>query len=220
MHNSTAASVILAMALSAGAAKAADQIPYPNSGAYNTTTYTFTAAATGDLMAYIVGGFGASYDNQLGLLVNGVQQGGFALDNHTSALGDSVNFGPVTAGDSLIFILHNVDLDQNAYSLATMNAAYDEVGYTGGGNHIYSTVYNADPAIASAPVGTYVGFEDIPYPGADFNYNDESFVFTNTATVVMPNGGGVPEPATWALMLTGFFGAGAALRRRPRALIA
>lgn len=27
--------------------------------------------------------------------------------------------------------------------------------------------------------------------------------------------GGVPEPSTWAIMLTGFFGLGAALRRRP-----
>ena len=33
-----------------------------------------------------------------------------------------------------------------------------------------------------------------------------------------PQPGGVPEPATWALMLTGFFGAGAAIRRRRYAL--
>nr|MEA2798426.1 hypothetical protein [Phenylobacterium sp.] len=32
----------------------------------------------------------------------------------------------------------------------------------------------------------------------------------------VPVPGGVPEPATWALMLTGFFGAGAALRRRQK----
>jgi len=26
--------------------------------------------------------------------------------------------------------------------------------------------------------------------------------------------GGIPEPATWAMMITGFFGVGVALRRR------
>jgi hypothetical protein len=34
------------------------------------------------------------------------------------------------------------------------------------------------------------------------------------------NGGGVPEPATWALMLTGFTGAGLALRGRRRQMAA
>jgi hypothetical protein len=34
--------------------------------------------------------------------------------------------------------------------------------------------------------------------------------------VPVPAGGGIPEPATWALMLGGFFGAGAALRSRRR----
>ncbi|MGZ6016329.1 MAG: PEPxxWA-CTERM sorting domain-containing protein, partial [Phenylobacterium sp.] len=32
------------------------------------------------------------------------------------------------------------------------------------------------------------------------------------------NAGGVPEPATWAMMLTGFFGLGSMLRRRRAAL--
>ncbi len=33
-------------------------------------------------------------------------------------------------------------------------------------------------------------------------------------------GGGVPEPATWAMMLTGFFGAGAVIRSRRRSVVA
>lgn len=43
-------------------------------------------------------------------------------------------------------------------------------------------------------------------------------VFSGTATFEPFRGGAVPEPATWALMIVGFGGAGALLRRR--ALIA
>jgi hypothetical protein len=34
----------------------------------------------------------------------------------------------------------------------------------------------------------------------------------------IPGGGGVPEPATWAMMILGFFGLGASVRRRREAL--
>jgi hypothetical protein len=44
--------------------------------------------------------------------------------------------------------------------------------------------------------------------------------YFGTATLVAGSAPGVPEPATWALMLLGFGGAGAALRRRRTALIA
>lgn len=40
----------------------------------------------------------------------------------------------------------------------------------------------------------------------------------NAVTPVEP--GGIPEPATWALMLSGFFGAGAVIRRRRAPLLA
>jgi hypothetical protein len=38
--------------------------------------------------------------------------------------------------------------------------------------------------------------------------------------VITPGGGAVPEPATWAMMLLGFLGLGAALRRRKQAALA
>lgn len=202
----------------ASAAHAADAIPYPNSGSYNTTTYSFTATATGDVIAYFIGGSGAGFENQMGLLDNGVlTSAGFGLDNHSSAVGDSFNLGSVNAGDTLVFVLHNLSLGADAFSDPSLNAAYDSPGETLGHNHIYSTGYTADPTIASVPVGTYVAFEDLPFPGADFNYNDESFVFTN-ATV----GPGVPEPSTWAMMLMGLGGLGAVVRgaRRRQAAVA
>jgi hypothetical protein len=41
-----------------------------------------------------------------------------------------------------------------------------------------------------------------------------------TADQGFPTGGGVPEPAAWSVMLLGFAGLGARLRRRPRARVA
>jgi hypothetical protein len=38
--------------------------------------------------------------------------------------------------------------------------------------------------------------------------------------VCVGDGGGVPEPASWALMILGFGGVGAALRRQSRVLLA
>ncbi|MBU1377468.1 MAG: PEPxxWA-CTERM sorting domain-containing protein [Alphaproteobacteria bacterium] len=48
--------------------------------------------------------------------------------------------------------------------------------------------------------------------GAAGNYTYDSTGFALTVTA--PDVGGVPEPATWAMMILGFFGMGATLRRR------
>jgi len=196
----------LTCALGAATTAYADAIPYPTPGVINPTTYTFTAAATGDITAYFAGST-ASFDNQLGLLVNGVQQGGFALDNHTSALGLAHDFGAVTAGDTLVFILHDLSLGMDAYSDPSMNGPYDGgVGF----NHVYSTAYTgAGPVIDSIPAGTFVSFEDLPaYWPPDWNYNDEDFVFTNVASTQ------TPEPASLVLLGTGLLATVRRLRNR------
>src|SRR5689334_19646892 len=117
---------LLAVALAFGAARlmAADAIPYPNSGTLNPVTYTFTASANGDITAYFAGST-ASYDNELGLLVNGVSTGIVGLDNHSSALGASLDLGSVHAGDVLTFVLVNHTLGMNAYSDPSLNVSYD-----------------------------------------------------------------------------------------------
>ena len=199
----------------AGAAKA-DPSPYPTPGVYNATTYSFTASSDGDVLAYFVDGGGAGYDNQLGVLVNGVAQGGYGLANHSSSYGQSYDFGAVKAGDALTFVLDNLSLNKLAYSDPSLNGAYDDPSYDGGHNHIYSSPYGGD---ATVPAGVYVAFEDLPFPGSDFNYNDESFVFTNVAESPVS---GAPEPGLWALMVGGLGLAGGlmrrsqALRREPR----
>jgi hypothetical protein len=199
----------------------ADLIPYPNKGTPNTATYSFTAAATGDVVAYFAGST-ASYENQLGLLVNGVQQGGFGLDNHLSKLGQSYDFGSVNAGDTLVFVLHNLSLGMDAFSDPSMNTSYDFDGSVGH-QHIYSTPYTATaPIISTIPLGTFVSFEDLRFPDSDFNYNDEDFVFTNVATNNVPPPSAAPEPSSLALLGTaaasfaGYFG----WRRRKQPVIA
>lgn len=188
----------------------ADAIPYPGSGSYNPVTYSFTAASTGDVIAYIVGGFSAGYTNEMGLLVNGVlTPAGFGLNNHASNLGDSFNLGSVNAGDSLVFVLKNYSLGDYAYSDPGMNVGYDNPGAPGH-NHIYSTAYTATgPVFGGVPAGTYVAFEDLRFPDSDYNYDDESFVFTNVGTTV------VPEPGTIGLLAVGLL-PGLSLARRRR----
>ncbi len=192
----------------------ADAIPYPTSGIPNPVTYAFTAASTGDITAYFAGST-ASYDNQLGMLVNGVlavngNSTNFGLDNHTSPVGQSLDLGHVNAGDTIVFVLHNLTLGANAYSDPSMNVAYDTDG-TKGHNHVYSTPYTGTgPVIDSIPPGTFVSFEDLRFPSSDFNYNDEDFVFTNVATINL-----VPVPASfWAgLALFAAMGGAAWVRR-------
>jgi hypothetical protein len=216
--------VAAAMVLVLGAApgvRAELSIPYASVGTYNSDVYTFTATATGDVVAYFAGS-GAAYDNQLGLLVNGVQQGGFGLDDHSSPVGQAYDFGSVTAGSTLVFILENLSLGKNAYSDPSLNVSYDSgpaSGTTNGHNHVYSTFYDGlNPGSGTAalntagvPHGTFVAFEDLQFPGADYNYNDETFVFTNVSTAI-----GVPEPSSALIvaLTVGLAGFGVALNRR------
>jgi hypothetical protein len=155
----TGASLALLLCGFANTARA-DLIPYPTPGLVNPVTYTFTAVSTGDIIAYFAGST-ASFTNELGMMVNGGPVGSFGLNNHLSALGQSFDLGPVNAGDTLTFVMHNLipglgDL----YSDPSLNGPYD--GGPGGIQHVYSTPYTAtSPIIDSIPVGIFVSFEDL-----------------------------------------------------------
>ncbi|MEO8321236.1 MAG: PEPxxWA-CTERM sorting domain-containing protein [Bradyrhizobium sp.] len=175
---------------------------YSNPGVENLQTYNFTAASTGDLIATFAG-TAAAYEQQLGVLINGVSTGLVGLNNHTSGIGGSVNLGHVAAGDTLTFF-DVITGGATWYSNSALN--FD------GGNHVYSRTVSAGEAFASSPTGTYVAFEDLTFPFSDFNYYDQTFVFTVTSAV--------PEPSTWAMMILGFFGVGFMMYRRRRAITA
>jgi hypothetical protein len=175
------------------------QIPYSHVGTPNPVTYVFTAAATGDVIGYF-GGSGAGYDEQVGLLDNGVlTPAGLGLDDHSSAVGLAFDFGHVTVGDTLVFEDYIFNNAAAVYSDPSMNIAYDSLD--GGGslpnhNHVYSTAAAANEVYAGSPAGTYVGFEDEEFPNSDYNYFDDTFVFTNVATQ-----SSVPEDSPTVLLV-------------------
>jgi hypothetical protein len=205
----------LALALAAVSQNAIAQIPYPDPNTPNPNTYVFTAVSTGDVVAYFAGS-GAGFDEQVGMIDNTTAtQSGFGLDDHSSAIGQAFDFGPVNAGDSLTFVdqietgggINNPTISGYVYSDPSLNVAWDTDGSVGH-NHVYSVAASAGEAYAGSPAGTYVGFEDLPFPGSDFNYYDDTFVFTNVAT------NSVPDSASTLALLGGAMTGLAALRRR------
>jgi hypothetical protein len=164
-------------------------IPYPNIGTENPVTYTFTATASGDVVGYFAATTSAEYTEEVGLMVNGVlTSNGYGLNNHSSSVGSSFDFGTVVAGDTLVFVLNVIDPPDavgTVYSDPSMNASYDG-GI--GQNHVYSVAYDASSDLLdpSVPSGTYVAFEDLPATMSDWNYADDTFVFTDTSVTAVP----------------------------------
>jgi hypothetical protein len=208
-HNSLGTGIAaLAFASAVGMAHAGP-IPYPNKGTPNPAVYTFTAAATGDVIGYF-GGSGASFDEKVGLLDNGVlTSAGYGLDDHTTAVGASFDFGMVTAGDTLVFVDDVISEGGFVYSDPSLNVPYDAPGVTNH-NHVYSTSALAGQVFAGSPAGTYVGFEDLPFPGSDYYYFDDTFVFTDVSTTTT----GVPDGASTMALLGVGVAALFLLRRR------
>ena len=193
MLKTTVAAALLA--IGAAGSAFADATPYPNAGTQNPTTYTFTSNG-GDVMAYFMGS-SASYDEKLGLLIDGVDSGITGLQNHSTAMGASLDFGSIAAGKTLTFYIDVATTGDVFYSDKGLNSD--------GVNHVYSTSFSGSGTV---PAGTYVAFEDLK-GGGDLNYHDETFVFSNVAAAPA-----VPEPANLALLMGGLGLVGFMARRR------
>ena len=159
-----------------------DIIPYPNVG-FQAPTVALTATATGPIDGFFYGASAADLDLVEMCDLTASTCSGYELPN-TSAIGTEVDFGSVTAGDTIIFNLENTSTSDTILSSDPSMSA-------DGINHAYITPYTAtgSTAIAGIPPGTFVGMEDLSLSqGTDLDYNDDQFVFTNV-------GAQVPEPS-------------------------
>ena len=120
-------------------------------------------------------------------------------------VGSTVTFNSATlhTGDVLAFELFNTSYNGDIF-------ASDPSLSTDGVNHAYLTAFSGPiPDIAGNIAGTFVGMEDLPNGSSDFDYNDDTFVFTNVAPTAA-----TPEPSSILLFGTGLIGAAGALRRK------
>ena len=189
---------IAAIALGASLTMSANAgtIPYPDKGTIP-PAHSFTATTDGSLTAYFYDEW-ASLDSWLNVWINGDQfLGGYKLKSSTSAFGEYVDFGPVSAGDTLVFELkvEGATQDWNWYSDPSKN---------GGLNYVYTTDFAGDAPI---PAGTYISFEDLPNLG-DVDFNDYQFVVSNVTAHT------VPEPFSLVLFGLGIAALGFARKRK------
>ena len=174
-------------------------IPYPDKG-IEAPANSFFAASTGDLKGYFYGA-SAAFTETVGLEVNGILRASNLFNNKSTTAGAAYDFGLVKAGDLLTFILH-VSTGDTFYS--------DQSRNKDGLNHVYTTAYAG--GVSAIPAGTYIGFEDLR-GGGDKDYNDDTFVFTNTTTSLSA----VPLPASapmFGAALLGLAGLGYVAKRK------
>jgi Domain of unknown function (DUF4114)/PEP-CTERM motif len=202
--------LVLASILAAGSSPLlADPFtPYPNVGSKdNVVTNVTFAGGTGITAYYYSASAGDTdtisvYDETTHSYLS--PQGVF--NNHSPmSVGSTVTFHSPTlqTGDVLAFELFNTSYSGDIF-------ASDASLSTDGVNHAYITPFSGTiPDISGTITGMFVGMEDLPNGSSDFDYNDDTFVFTNVAPTAA-----TPEPSSFLLFGTGLIGAAGTLRRK------
>ena len=185
----------------------AGTIPYPNTGTVAPQVPTYASGSNG-IGVYYYGStanftdFVEVYDLQTGY------DSGEILNNHATALGAEVTVGAtpgqINAGDQLVFYIDSPD-----GKFASLDAESAD-----GVNHAYITDFAGGMLNStSIPAGLFVGLEDEYAYFSDFNYNDDTFVFSGVSAPSVSSSV-TPEPGSLALFGTGLLGLGSLVRRR------
>ena len=189
----------------------AEPIPFPGPDGPIPDTLTF-ANTTNGITVYFAGS-SAGFDDYIDVF--DVQTGynsGFIFPGHSTSLGASEVLGAgggIKNGDQLVFFIA-------PSQLATVNgvppAAFASVdSYSPDKlNHAYITNYTNGALGNGIPAGIYVGLED----STDFDYNDDSLIFTGISSPSLPPMTVTPEPSSIALLGTGILAMGNLVRRR------
>jgi hypothetical protein len=199
---------LLALSFLAGGTALADNIPYSNTGAVPPQTSLVATSTT--ITGYFYSASAGDNDEvrlidltelaAYGGILNSTDSSTWVLPNHGAGVteGTSTNFPAATVhvGDQLLFELLNTTTNQ----VFATNSAYS----SDGANHGYITTFSGD---SKDPAGMYIGFEDLPVPGSDLDYNDEAIVITGAASPT-------PEPSSLVLLGTTLLGVAVGLRRR------
>jgi hypothetical protein len=201
--------LVLASILAAGSSPLlADPFtPYPTVGSIAPATVVTFAGGTG-ITAYYYSASAADTDtiSVYDVTTHSYLSPESVFNNHSPlSVGSTVTFTSATlkAGDILAFDLFNTSYKGDVFSS-------DPALSTDGVNHGYITPFSGSiPDISGTITGTYVGMEDLPNHSSDFDYNDDTFVFTNVDPMTP-----TPEPSTFLMLGTGLIGAAGALRRK------
>jgi hypothetical protein len=212
----TCAVASVAVLAIAGAASAAVTVSTPESG--------YPAIPTGQTTVVSFDGpnaAGYSYTSSAGVNGTGVYQTADGLHSGVAAVpfGDtSTSYFAVTTGGHLD--LTTPVLKSLSVFIGSLDS-YNSITFKGLGG--FSQAFSGSTLAADVPVlanGDQTSSLtnrrfDFQFNGAKvnevlFNSTGNSFEFD---TIAAAPAGGVPEPATWAMMMAGVFGVGAALRR-------